>query len=142
MATNARSSPDNVECTQWVKALIAGGVGIIVPEIADFEVRRELLRINKRSGIRRLDAFKTAMGVTYMPLTPRTMLRAAAFWAEARRRGRPTADPHALHCDVILAAQAALFADDGDDVTIATTNVGHLAQFVQAAHWRSIAVPS
>ena len=31
------------------------------------------------------------------------MLRAAELWAQARRRGRPTADPKELDCDVILA---------------------------------------
>jgi hypothetical protein len=142
MVTNPTASVLNDECSIWLESQIAGGVGIVVPEIADFEVRRELLRINKTAGLRQLNALKTAIGVTYLPITTEAMLRAAAFWAEARRRGRPTADPHALDCDVILVAQANLLADDGNDVIIATTNVGHLAQFVQADHWRSIAVPS
>jgi hypothetical protein len=66
------------------------------------------------------------------------MLKAAEFWAEARRRGRPTADPKALDGDVILAAQAALVADEGHEVIIATTNVKHLSQFVDAREWRLI----
>ena len=63
------------------------------------------------------------------------MLRAAELWAEARRRGRPTADPQALDCDVILAAQALAM-----DATVVTDNVGHLALFVEAKSWRDIPV--
>ncbi len=108
----------------------------MLPEIADYEVRRELLRAGKVAGIRRLDQLKTT--ITYRPITTEVMLKAAEFWAEARRRGRPTADPKALDGDVILAAQAVLVADEGNEVIIATTNVGHLSQFVDAREWQLI----
>jgi predicted nucleic acid-binding protein len=108
----------------------------MLPEIADYEVRRELLRANKLMGIQRLDELKAIL--TYRPLTTETMLKAAEFWAEARRRGRPTADPKALDGDVILAAQAVLVADEGNEVIVATTNVEHLSQFVDAREWRVI----
>ena len=39
---------------------------------------------------------------------------------------------------MILAAQAILLANQGNEVVIATTNVGHLSQFVDAREWRSI----
>lgn len=41
------------------------------------------------------------------------MLQAAQFWAEARQRGIPTADPKALDGDVILAAQATMIEAEG-----------------------------
>ncbi|MEC4818281.1 MAG: hypothetical protein SAK29_34165 [Scytonema sp. PMC 1069.18] len=66
------------------------------------------------------------------------MLKAAEFWAEARRRGIPTADPKALDGDVILAAQATLIKEDGDTVVVATTNVEHLSRFVDALYWQGI----
>jgi hypothetical protein len=66
------------------------------------------------------------------------MLKAAELWAEARNRGRPTPDPKELDGDVILAAQAALVADEGNEVIIATTNVGHLSQFIDAREWQLI----
>ena len=64
------------------------------------------------------------------------MRQAAAFWAEARQRGRPTAEDKALDGDVILAAQVVTM-ESGHGI-VATTNVGHLSRYVQAAVWREI----
>jgi predicted nucleic acid-binding protein len=108
----------------------------MVPEIADYEVRRELLRAGKSAGVRRLDQLKRVIG--YLPLTTPVMLKAAEIWAEARRTGKPTADASALDGDVILAAQATSVAEAGHDVVIATTNVGHLSRFADAREWRLI----
>jgi predicted nucleic acid-binding protein len=136
VTTPKAKSPLYQECKVWFNSLEPKGYTVMLPEIADYEVRRELLRANKLMGIQRLDELKAIL--TYRPLTTETMLKAAEFWAEARRRGRPTADPKALDGDVILAAQAALVADEGNEVIIATTNVGHLSQFVDAREWRLI----
>jgi predicted nucleic acid-binding protein len=107
-----------------------------MPEIADYEVRRELLRAQKRAGIARLDRLKTRIG--YAPITTEAMLLAAEFWAQARRQGRPTTDDRALDGDVILAAQATVLGGGGDAVVIATANVGHLERFVEARNWEAI----
>ncbi len=56
LVTNPRRSPPSVACAQWLQALVARGSRVIVPEIADYEVRRELLPANKREGLARLDA--------------------------------------------------------------------------------------
>jgi predicted nucleic acid-binding protein len=111
--------------------LIVSGAQVFVPEIADYEVRRELLRVGKTQGIARLDLIKNTIG--YLPITTSIMLRAAKLWAEARRSGMPTADPKELDCDVILAAQAL-----GIKGMVATENVGHLSRFVAARRWRDI----
>ena len=108
----------------------------MLPEIADYEVRRELIRAGKVAGVIQLDVLKSV--IRYLPITTEAMLLAAEFWAEARRAGRPTADPNALDGDVILAAQAKLLADEGNEVIIATTNVGHLFLFIDARDWRLI----
>jgi hypothetical protein len=62
------------------------------------------------------------------------------YWSQVRRAGLPTADPQALDSDCILAAQAVLLGDPGNDVVIATTNVGHLGRFprVRAESWEKI----
>ncbi len=59
------------------------------------------------------------------------MREAASLWAEARRKGQPTADPQAIDADVILVAQAMTRCSDADDWIILTENVGHLARFAQ-----------
>ena len=137
MVSNPRGKPPALRCRQWVKDLSAAGVRVIVPEIADYEVRRELIRAGATTGLLRLDQVKALLD--YVPITTDVMLRAAELWASARRAGLPTAPPEALDGDVILAAQALLAASPGDVVTVATDNVGHLARFVQSQPWDQIA---
>ena len=129
-------SPEAERCQLWLDRLLASGHHAAIPEIADYEVRRELARTRSVQGIARLDGLAIRIG--YLPLTTAAMRRAAEFWAQARRQGRPTADPHALDGDVILAAQAASLDPGYDEVVIATTNVGHLAQFADAREWQAI----
>ncbi|NEP13514.1 MAG: type II toxin-antitoxin system VapC family toxin [Symploca sp. SIO1A3] len=136
VTTPKAKSPIYQECKLWFNSLGTKGYTVLLPEIADYEVRRELLRAGKMVGIRRLDQLKAT--ITYCPITTEVMLKAAEFWAQARNRGKPTADPNALDGDVILAAQAQLLADRGNEVIIATTNVSHLSQFVDAREWRLI----
>ena len=106
----------------------------MVPEIADYEVRRELIRARRAAGIARLDAFIGQ--VEFLPIETAAMRRAAAFWAEARQQGRPTAPDPALDADVILAAQAATL--ERTDVIVATTNPKHLSRYVAAELWTGI----
>jgi hypothetical protein len=55
MITNPKSSPENEACKDWLAKLAAEGVDIVIPEIADYEVRRELLRAGKDRGLGRLE---------------------------------------------------------------------------------------
>jgi predicted nucleic acid-binding protein len=105
---------------------------LLISEVADYELRRSLVFERLDASVDELDTLVDRF--EYVPITTRVMRRAARLWAEARQRGRPTADPKELDADVILASQA---IDVG--ATIATENVGHLAQFVAAVHWRKIA---
>jgi predicted nucleic acid-binding protein len=136
LVTNPRRSQQSVACAQWVQALVARGSRVIVPEIADYEVRRELLRANRVSGLARLDGFTRLL--EYLSLTTAAMRQAAVFWAQARQQGQPTAEDKALDGDVILAAQAMTLGVA--NVVIATTNVGHLSRFAPAALWPDIPV--
>ncbi len=134
LVTNPRLSPQSFACAQWLTSLLKAEVRVVVPEIADYELRRELLRANKTKGIAKLDALNSLL--EYMPLTTAAMRQAAFFWAEARRQGRPTASSTAIDADVILAGQAVTLG--AENVVVATTNVGHLAQFVDAQLWPDI----
>jgi hypothetical protein len=136
MITNPKSSPENEACKDWLANLASKGVELAIPEIADYEVRCELLRAGKERGLSRLDALRGMLG--YAPITTTVMLKAAEFWATARRVGRQSADDASLDADMILAAQAMAMASDHDQTVIATTNVRHLALFSSAHIWRDI----
>ncbi|MFN9860527.1 MAG: type II toxin-antitoxin system VapC family toxin, partial [Pseudanabaena sp.] len=114
-------------------SLLARNINVVLSEIIDYEVRRELLRANKLSSIRKLDS-----ELTYLPITTEVMLKAAKLWARARNAGKPTADNKSLDGDVILAAQAVLVAGYGHEVIIATSNAKHLSLFADAREWQSI----
>ena len=78
------------EIVDWFKDIAASRTVVIVPEVADYEVRREFLLAGLRDSLEILDRLKTSL--TYVPITTGVMLKAAELWADARRRGRPTAD--------------------------------------------------
>jgi hypothetical protein len=119
---------------EWATSLIRAGHVLVVPELADYEVRRELLRADRVVGLERLDALVD--GLRYEPISTTAMRHAAEFWAQARRRGRPTAPDHALDGDVVLAGQAAALAPA--EVVVATTNARHLARYVDARRWTDV----
>lgn len=120
----------NPHIVLWLESQIEQGIPIIIPEIADYELRRNLLLENLTRSVERLDQLKTSL--VYLPITTSMMLHAAELCASARRRGHPTADAQALDGDVILAAQT--LAVGG---RVATENTGHLSRFVDASDWSS-----
>ncbi len=136
LATNPKGSDESRRCKAWLAELVAAGVQIMVPEGADYEVRRELIRAGRRDGLDRLDNLARKAG--FLPVTTTVWRRAAELWAQARNEGYATADDSALDCDVILAAQALLVAEDGFEVIVATRNAGHLGRFVDAREWETI----
>lgn len=109
---------------------------MFLPEIADYEVRRELLQARLPNSIAVLDTLQTELD--YLTLNTSVMRRAAELWAEVRQAGRPTADRHALDGDVILAAQTLALGYAPDEVVVATTNIGHISRFVEARRWQDI----
>lgn len=114
------------------------GDRLVIPEIADYEVRRELLRAGKAASVARLDALAATATVLYLPVRTSAIRLAAQLWADARRKGLPTASPEALDGDVILAAQLLDAGFPASDLVVATTNVGHLSRFVAAMPWKDL----
>ncbi len=62
LVTNPRASAENQQSRQWLAMLLQSGVRVMIAEIADYEVRRELLRGRKARGIAHLDRAKVTLG--------------------------------------------------------------------------------
>lgn len=92
------NSPSVQVAVKWYEDLLAAGCRIYVPAIADYEVRRELIRAGKLAGIAGLDAFLLEEPDRYLPLTDAALKRAAGMWAAVRNAGQPTADAKELDC--------------------------------------------
>lgn len=134
LLTNPNPTPGPFAIRQWLADVLAAGGRMILPEISDYELRREYLRANLIRSLVMLDTL--AGQIEYLPLTTAAMRKAAEMWAQVRRVGKPTAPDHALDGDVIFAAQALLL---GPPVVVATANPAHLARFVPADDWQNIA---
>jgi predicted nucleic acid-binding protein len=119
----------NTEISEWLLKILRANITVIIPEIADYEVRRNLLLSDLKKSVIRLDQLKQVF--FYQSITTEIMLTAAMLWAKARKLGKPTADPKELDSDVILSAQA-LYAD----AIIITENIGHLSLFTDAVNWK------
>jgi predicted nucleic acid-binding protein len=135
LATNPQESAEALRCNEWLSAMTYDAQ-ILVPEIADYELRRELVREGLAPAIQRLDDLIDRFG--YLPVTTAVWRRAAELWAHAGNEGYPAAADAALDGDMLLAAQAQLAAEAGHDVVVATTNVKHLDRFTVAELWESI----
>ncbi len=141
MVTHPRGDERTQACAAWFKASLAAGAEFVVPDICDYEVRRELLRAESRRGIWRLDQLRALLPV--MEISSTVILRAAHLWASIRRLGLTTAADHSLDGDVILAAQATTWAETRNrEVIIVTENVGHLGRLAKAVRWDALPATS
>jgi hypothetical protein len=123
LLADPRPRPNPIACRKWARDLLAAGHRVVIAEIADYEVRRELLRAGQTNSVTALDSLRTWL--EYGTITTPVMKRAAELWAFARQIGQPTAGDNTIDGDMILVAQAESVGDPG--TIIATTNVGHLA---------------
>ena len=101
----------------------------LISEIADYELRRELLRIGSRRSVARLDELTREL--RYLPATTATWRAAARLWADQRRAGIITGE--GLDGDVLIAAQAIEEA-----ATIVTLNEKHFEGLVDALSWSTV----
>jgi len=145
LVTHPKGGRDAAGCQQWLEAVLDAGALVRIPAISDYELRRELLRSRKTTGLDRLDQLVAALG--YLPLGQDAMMTAAEIWAAARGEGKPTAPDAAIDGDCLLAAQARTASNQvftreevirGISVLVATTNVKHLDRFANARHWSEI----
>lgn len=138
LVTKRRGLAEADAMRAWVVACLTAGAQILVPEIADYEVRRELLRAGNAAAVARLDTFNADEPDRYLPLTTAAIRLAAGLWAQARNSGWATADPQALDGDVIVAAQALTVQPVPTSLMVATSNAAHLSRYVAADDWRNI----
>jgi predicted nucleic acid-binding protein len=115
---------------------IARKAQLFIPEIADYELRRELVRSGKTASIGRLDALESECG--YLALDTPTMRRAAELWARMRNEGLSTAHPKSIDIDVILASQSLELQARGHEALIVTDNVKHISRMAKAKRWDAI----
>ena len=123
---------------RWAQEMQDAGHLLVVPAIADYEVRRELHRRHALQSIAALDAFNSDVPGRYLTLEDAALKMASELWGRARNIGKPTADPKALDGDVILAAQVLEQELPEGEFVVATDNVGHLGLFVPAKKWEDI----
>jgi predicted nucleic acid-binding protein len=114
MLCNTRVSRLTLGCNQWLNDLLVAANRVAIPEIADYEVRREMLRMQRAKNLARLD--RLTLQLDYWPLHTAAMRKAAEFWALARQQA----------------------VSGENDYVVATTNVGHLSRFVAAELWQNI----
>jgi predicted nucleic acid-binding protein len=125
-------------CVEWMRDLIAADVKFVIPQICDYELRREYVLQGSSRALTKLDDLLT---VLEFACVDSPIWRAAAdMWARCRREGSPLASSEALDGDVILIATTIKVART-DQTVVATTNVKHLEKFVDARQWADIGPP-
>jgi predicted nucleic acid-binding protein len=117
----------------WFRAAVRAHA-FLLSEVADYELRRELIRIGAVRSLARLDELTREM--PYLPVTTATWRRAAALWAVARNAGNLTAPAEALDGDALIAAQAL-----EENAAVLTTNAKHFGAFsVRAFDWTQVPI--
>lgn len=122
------------ELVRWFAEHRIAGTQFIFPEIADFEVRRNLILERRRRSLRRLN--DVLYFGHYLPITTSAMRLAAVLWAHQRRIGRSVGDPKELNADVIVAAQSIQAR-----AVLITENPRHFPVRLATSHWSAIKPP-
>lgn len=141
LLSQKKGIPEADACRAWAAGLDLIGCLFFVPEIADYELRREFVRQGNAGAVGRLDIFNTSVTGQYLPLTTPAVRLAADLWARVRNQGKTTAPPEALDADALIAAQARLLnpaAFNLSAVVVATANVGHMSALTSAVLWSDI----
>jgi len=81
LLTHSKPNPEAQACVRWLRSHLSAGTSIVVPEIADYEIRRELLRLGLTKGLLLLESILTQGDVRYLPINTHAIRRAAEYWA-------------------------------------------------------------
>lgn len=105
LISNPANQLEPLKCRSRIKQLVGNSILVVVPEIIDYELRRQLILAQRNDSVQRLDRLGE-MGLLYAPISTESMQKAAQLWAWARRTGQQTAHNEKIDIDVILAAQS------------------------------------
>ncbi|WP_445171835.1 type II toxin-antitoxin system VapC family toxin [Microcoleus sp.] len=125
------------QCTKWFERLLSKGARIIVSDICDYEVRRELIRIKSKS-VQELDNLRDL--IEFQPVTFAVLEKAAELWAEGRYLSQSNKMKENIDVDCILAAQWCLLKEQnpGRKVIIATKNIKDFQRITDCEFWQNI----
>lgn len=132
---------EGAACKTWLVRLEAFGCRFFVPEIADFALRRVLLRSGETAALARLDAFVAAEPDRFLPLATPALRLAATLWAQGPPRDKRRPPPSSLTEDCVLAAQARLLVSTVRGLSpllIATDHPERFRSLAPAHLWREI----
>lgn len=126
----AHPRPDR-KILEWAAHWLSAGVELLIPEIADYEVRRELMRAGLAASISRLNERRDAL--RFVPINSKSIIRAAEFSAIAWSAAEPAVHDMSLDSDTNLEAQAATLTVGS--AVVASSNPMRIARFAQAESW-------
>lgn len=120
----------------WYNDHLAAGTKFVIPEVADYEVRRLLVKRKAVARIARLDELiKT---VYYHPISTSVMHHAADAWAACRLRGQPFTVDDRFDGDAVFVGHVRVLEAAGTQVLVATHDVADLSPWVDAYEWQDI----
>jgi predicted nucleic acid-binding protein len=129
------------QCTKWFYSLSARSVYFVTSEVSDYEIRRELIRIQS-SGIEILDNLRLDSIIDFLPVNTQVWEKASQLWAKMRQERIATASDRNIDADMIIAAQWQILCEEnqGQGIYIATTNLKHLQRIAgkYALEWQDI----
>ncbi|MEM8640952.1 MAG: hypothetical protein AAGG51_19375 [Cyanobacteria bacterium P01_G01_bin.54] len=124
-------------CTEWFYKLLAKTYRIIIPDICDYELRCELLRIGSQ-GVEKLNALRAVLdchAVTFDVLD-----KAAEIWSESRAMSQPNTVRENIDVDCIVAAYCYILQQNhpGQRIVLATKNIKDFQRTTECAIWQDI----
>ncbi len=126
------------ECIYWFQNLLSRGAYVTVPDICDYEIRRELIRINSFESLDNLKGLRNV--INFQELTFNVLTEAAEIWAIARNSNQPNKSIQNIDVDCIIAAHWRLLKNEypGREVIVATENIKDFQSFSDCSSWKNI----
>jgi len=139
--TNQNSQSDMIrQCQEWLYKVLSRGHLVYSSDICDYELRRELLRINSQESIQELDRLRAEGLITFLTVDIHDLRMAADLWSNSRKAGKPNKDQKNIDVDCILSAQCRNLKKQfpGHRVVLATMNLKDFEEMIDCASWADI----